>query len=139
MNKDLIAVCGMNCGICDKYLAYSHDLPKKKGKIIHCLGCRTSNKKCGFVKQKCITGKIDKIEFCYECEAFPCDNLQRIVKGYVKRYNYNVIENLIFIKENGLDKFILEEKNKYKCSKCGDTICVHNHKCYSCDKVELIG
>jgi len=28
--KELIASCGMDCGLCSGYLAYSHSIPKKK-------------------------------------------------------------------------------------------------------------
>lgn len=35
INKnELIAPCGMYCGICDKYLAYSHQIPKKEAKFV---------------------------------------------------------------------------------------------------------
>jgi hypothetical protein len=138
INKELIAPCGMNCGICSAYLAYSHHIPKKKGKISHCIGCRPRNKQCAFLKKGCEILKNNKIDFCYKCRKFPCDNLKRIVKSYIRRYNYSVIDNLIFIKENGLDEFMLKEENQHRCTQCGDTICVHNKKCYSCDKLELI-
>jgi hypothetical protein len=32
-NKDLIAPCGMNCGICSAYLAYSRNIPRKKARL----------------------------------------------------------------------------------------------------------
>ena len=136
-NKELIAPCGMNCGICSAYLAYSHNIPKKRGKISHCCGCRPRNKQCAFLKKRCESIKNNQIDFCYECNKFPCDSLKRIVKGYLERYNYSVIDNLLFIKEKGLDEFIMKEKNQYKCRQCGDTICIHNKKCYSCDRDAL--
>jgi len=139
IKKELIAPCGMNCGVCSGYLAYSHNIPKKKGKISHCSGCRPRNKECSFIKKRCDIIKDNKVDFCYQCKEFPCKILEHIVKGYVKRYNYSVIDNGIFIKEHGLEKFILKEENLYKCHDCGDTICIHNKKCYTCDKNELIG
>lgn len=138
LNKELIAQCGMNCGICSAYLAYSHNIPKKKGKISHCIGCRPRNKQCAFLKKRCEILKNNEIDFCYKCKEFPCKNLRHIVNGYIKRYNYSFIDNLISVRDNGLDKFIRDEKNKYKCTRCGDTICIHNKKCYSCDKLEII-
>ena len=136
--KSLVAPCGMDCGVCDKFLAYSHQIPKKQGGISHCRGCRPTNKKCGYIKQKCITGKINEIYFCFECDIFPCDNLKKIVKGYKERYNFDFIENLYSIQSQGLDWFINKQIEKHKCMICGDIICIHNLKCYSCNKDELI-
>jgi len=34
MDKNLIAPCGINCGICSAYLAYSQNIPKKKAKLV---------------------------------------------------------------------------------------------------------
>ena len=136
--RALIAPCGMDCGVCDKYLAYSHQIPKKKGKICHCEGCRPLNKNCGFIKKKCITGKINEIDFCFECAEFPCYNLKKVAKGYKERYNFDFIENLYLIKTNGLDWFIDNQNNKNKCKICGDVICIHKLKCYSCDKEKLM-
>jgi len=43
---ELIAPCGMNCGICKSYLAFSRGIPEKKGKVSHCPGCLPRNKNC---------------------------------------------------------------------------------------------
>jgi hypothetical protein len=74
INKELIAPCGMNCAICSGYLAYKNNLPKVRGKISHCKGCRPRNKQCAFLKKRCednlklLRGEID---FCFECDFFP--------------------------------------------------------------------
>jgi hypothetical protein len=44
LTSDLIAPCGMNCGVCKAYLAYSRGVPYKKGEISHCTGCLVRNK-----------------------------------------------------------------------------------------------
>jgi hypothetical protein len=43
-----------------------------------------------------------------------------------------MIKNLNDIKKYGMDKFLNEQKMKYRCQKCGGVICVHNGICYSC-------
>ena len=138
IDRDLISVCGMNCGLCMSYLAYSHDIPKKRGKVSHCSGCRARDKQCAFLKKRCEIIRDNKIEFCYQCDKFPCDSLKRLDKNYIKRYNYSFIDNLIFIKQNDIDTFISKEISKYKCSSCGDIKSVHNHKCYTCSRDELL-
>jgi ribosomal protein L37E len=44
-----------------------------------------------------------------------------------------MIENLKFIKENGLDRFIEDQEKKWKCQRCGELISCHNGLCFICD------
>jgi hypothetical protein len=135
IKEALVAPCGMNCGLCSAYLAYSHNMAKAKGKISHCTGCRPRNKQCAFLARDCDLLRENKINFCFECKKFPCDNLKHIDDHYSTKYGLSFIENLNYIKDNSLEKFISRQKRKYKCSSCGDVICIHNKKCYSCDKI----
>ncbi|MCJ7713313.1 hypothetical protein MUO66_02495 [Candidatus Bathyarchaeota archaeon] len=45
----------------------------------------------------------------------------------------NMVDNLKYIKEHDMNKFLKSEEKKWKCSKCGEIICCHNGVCYSCD------
>jgi hypothetical protein len=45
----------------------------------------------------------------------------------------NMVDNLRYIKEHGLAKFLTAEKKKWECPRCGGVICCHNGLCYSCD------
>jgi len=132
---DLIAPCGMNCGLCSGYLAYANNLEKKRGKIIHCTGCLPRNKQCAFIKKHCDLLINNKIRFCYECPDFPCKNLQTLDKRYRTRYNMSMIDNLEFIRDNGIDKFLRQQSKKYKCPTCDGMICIHNGKCYQCQHI----
>ena len=40
MREELIAPCGMNCGICSGYLASKYDVKGKGVKMPYCIGCR---------------------------------------------------------------------------------------------------
>jgi predicted ATP-dependent serine protease len=44
-------------------------------------------------------------------------------------------ENLEYIKSMGIGKFIEEQYKKYRCSKCGGLISIHNRKCFNCDMI----
>jgi hypothetical protein len=46
-----------------------------------------------------------------------------------------MIENLEYILDNWIDKFLRKQEKKYQCPECGGVICVHNRKCYSCDTI----
>jgi len=138
MQSILIAPCGMNCALCAGYLAYSHHLKKVRGKIHHCQGCRIRNKQCAFLKGRCKNKKLlnNEINYCFECRYFPCSSLKAIDERYRMRYHMSMIDNLLFIRENGVKKFLTKEYKKWQCKKCGDIICCHNGKCYHCDKIK---
>jgi hypothetical protein len=96
------------------------------------------NKNCSFFKQKCENWKIYTIDYCFECDLFPCKIHEKYSKKYEKRNGYNFLESLFLIKMNGADWFIAEEEKKLKCAKCGETICIHNKLCYSCNRNKLV-
>lgn len=136
MDKNLIAPCGINCGICHAYLAYLRGIPKKRGKISYCIGCRPRNKQCAYLKGNCEVIRNNIVEFCFQCKDYPCDRLKHTDERYRKDFDTSLIENLNEIKNDGIDKFLENQKKKYKCSRCGGIICVHNKKCYECEKIE---
>jgi hypothetical protein len=136
MNKELVAPCGMNCAVCSNYLALQNDVRAKGVKLPYCKGCRPRNKQCSFVKKKCEKLMKNNVDFCYECTEFPCELIRKITKGYEK-YKVNMVENLYFIKEHGLDKFLESQKEKWRCPECGDLICCHNGICYHCGLEKL--
>jgi len=139
ISEQLIAPCGMNCGICSAYLAYKNCLPKVKGKITHCPGCRERNKKCAFLKKRCkdnmklLKGEVD---FCYECNCFPCENLEHLDEKYRNKYDMSMIKNLKEIQTYGIKSFIDNQYKKYNCLKCNGLISVHNKKCFNCDNIK---
>jgi hypothetical protein len=122
MKEELIAPCGMDCAVCSSYLALKHDVKAKGVRMPYCKGCRPRDKKCAFVKNRCEKILNHKIEFCFECEEFPCNNLKHIEKRYTTLYHLSIIDNLNFIKEHGLAKFLENQKTKWRCPDCGDVI-----------------
>jgi hypothetical protein len=129
---DVIAPCGMNCGICKAYLAYSRGVPYKKGEVYHCTGCRVRDKKCAFIKRDCEKLRKKQISFCYECQEMPCERLAKLDQRYINYYGMSMIENQKMIKEKGMTEFLRSQSEKYRCPQCGDIVSVHNGKCYSC-------
>jgi hypothetical protein len=91
--KQMIAVCGLNCGECDIFQASNNrELAQKivdwfkkerdtevKVEDIRCLGCRGDRAKhwspdCWILKC-CVDEK--GLEFCCQCEVFPCEKLRK--------------------------------------------------------------
>ena len=136
MKQELVAHCGMNCAICIAYFGYQMNGKKRKSA---CLGCRPIRKNCSFIIKRCKYLPKEEVEFCFECGEFPCENLEKLDKRYRTRFNMSMIENLRFIKEHGMDKFLKQQEERYGCPECDGVICVHDRKCYSCGiKNELV-
>lgn len=127
----MIAPCGMNCSICARQLALKNNLKNEKIIISYCPGCRNKNK-CAFQK-KCDLLRNNTIKYCFECDDFPCESLQRLDKRYRTHYRMSMIDNLKFIKKEGVSKFLKNEKEKWRCTNCGELICCHNGLCFKCD------
>ena len=123
----LIAPCGMNCGVCLAYL---------RGKS-KCSGCHGDNTNKSTYCIKCIIRncemiKISQSGFCFECEKYPCRRLKQLDKRYRTKYAMSMIEYLESIKEIGLSAFVANEKERWHCKKCGGVICVHRGYCFNC-------
>jgi hypothetical protein len=131
-NADLIAPCGMNCGICKAYLAYSRRVPYEKGKVSHCSGCLVRNKNCAFVKRDGDKLRKKQVRFCYECSEMPCKQLAKLDEHYKAHYGMSMVENQKMIQEKCMDEFLKSQSEKYRCPGCGDIISVHDGKCYAC-------
>lgn len=113
--EEMIAPCGMNCGICSGFLRSEN----------RCPGC-FSGRKVNGRPIKCSRRLCKKREgkYCFECKDFPCDSIKRLDDRYRKRYGMSEIENLQMIKDRGVAKFLMEEEAKYIR---GDKVfCVHD-------------
>jgi hypothetical protein len=123
----LIAPCGMNCGICRAYLRKERKCPGCHGedtlKAASCVKCIIRN---------CEMIQASQSKFCYECEKYPCIRLKQLDKRYRTKYAMSMIENLGNIKSIGLSAFVENEKERWRCPKCGGMICVHKGYCLDC-------
>jgi hypothetical protein len=128
---EMMAPCGMNCGLCKQHLAYIHGIPKQRAKVSHCAGCLPRGKNC-YVKRGCPKLTKHQIQYCYQCEAMPCAHLDRLDKRYRERYGMSMVENLNELKSKGMDEFLKNQQEKCRCPSCGGVICVHDNKCYAC-------
>jgi len=119
----LIAPCGMNCAICLGHL-------REKNK---CPGCnswgRNKPKYCRICSIKFCTHQK---RFCFTCPIFPCARLKKLDKRYRTRYGMSMLDNLALIKKIGVRKFVKREEKRWKCPKCGKTLCVHRPFCLFC-------
>ncbi|MDD5765493.1 MAG: DUF3795 domain-containing protein [Candidatus Marinimicrobia bacterium] len=126
--SDVIAPCGMNCGICMAFLREKN----------HCPGCNSDSlqkpKHCTACKFQTCPEKQSGDLACYDCSKFPCLRLKQLDKRYRTKYGMSMIENLLKIKEIGIAKFVEIENARWACPDCGYPINVHRWKCSHCGK-----
>jgi len=132
VDNNLAAPCGIYCGACRQYLLWKKDLLEERGYKQGCKGCRIRNKNCAFIRRDCPTLRKKEIDFCYECDQFPCQKLQKIDTHYQEKYSVNMVKNLKRIEEIGVEKWLQEQEELYTCPECGGEICVHDAECYDC-------
>ena len=114
-SEELIAPCGMNCGVCRAYLRDKN----------HCSGCNFNPTLTSCLKCKIRNCDKRKGNFCSpDCDEFPCKRLKDLDKRYSEKYDMSEIENLECIRDNGIDKFIDRQEKKYISSR--GIFCVHD-------------
>lgn len=131
-NKDLIAPCGMNCGICIAYLR------EKKP----CSGCRRESENKPKHCISCVIVNCDKLSetksgFCMDCQSFPCPRMKRLDWRYRKNYRTSLIGNLKQIKSDGIGSFLDSESLRWVCRSCGQVLSIHRDLCLNCKKAAL--
>ncbi|MFZ4725068.1 MAG: DUF3795 domain-containing protein [Paludibacter sp.] len=126
MNNTSIAPCGVICDIC---LGFQRNKNK-------CVGCNNTGNKpyhCTICSIKtCPEKNGNEKQLCNDCAKFPCRRIKDLDKRYVLKYGESPIENLKQIYEIGLTDFVNHQKEKWKCNKCGELLCVHNDVCLNC-------
>jgi hypothetical protein len=122
-----IAPCGMNCSLCHAYIRDKNVCPGCHGrddlKSKSCAMCHIKN---------CEIRKAGEFKYCFLCSEYPCLWMKRIDKRYRTKYAMSMIDNLEYIKQYGIRKFVRREKKKWVCAACGKLICVHKKTCIFC-------
>ncbi len=128
-DPSMIAPCGINCGTCKAHLRVKNNccgcLLESGSKVNHCKTCKIKN---------CDMLKMTKSKYCFDCKKFPCDRIRHIDKRYKTRYNTNLIQNLLSIKEIGMKNYLVEESKKWTCPNCGSVLSVHMTYCMKCNQ-----
>jgi hypothetical protein len=120
INRNLIAPCGMNCGICRAFLRQHNP----------CHGCNNAEQNKPKTRVHCRLRACIKRSgrLCCCCAVFPCDRLRRLDLQYRTRYGMSQIENLEFIRDNGIKRFLEQERKRWM-GEVG-VFCVHDKKYY---------
>lgn len=103
---ELIAPCGMDCGICighlrDRKTCPGCNDPDDSSKAYHCAAC--SIKRCEHLAQ-------GPEAFCVDCSEHPCPRLRQLDKRYRSKYRMSMIENLGELHRVGVEAFVELER-----------------------------
>jgi hypothetical protein len=146
--SDLVGICGLYCGNCPFYLAYRKKDTTQLEKISKESGIPVEKIRCdGCLSRKpsihCITCKLGfrecaadhKVTWCFQCSDFPCKRLEDFLNIHIvngKSHHAKVIENLEFMKDHGIEKWVELQKRSSSCMDCGNQLYWFESKCSKC-------
>ena len=125
---ELVAPCGMNCGVCIGHLRDRNPCPGCNDqddslKPHHCVVCAV--KQCEHLPQ-------GPEPFCAYCARYPCARLRQLDKRYRSKYRMSMIENLDELRRVGVEAFVELERTRWTCRHCGALVSVHRAACPAC-------
>ncbi len=143
MNKELLAPCGLYCGVCGVYMASRDNYQKLKEKLakafgvtpeqITCKGCLSDEKfvYCQACEiRTCVMG--NQIEGCHQCDDFPCKLIDDFPVPVGKKV---ILRSIPARKQLGTDKCVIEEETRYSCPRCNDQLFRGARRCGSCKEL----
>ncbi|MHA2185839.1 MAG: DUF3795 domain-containing protein [Promethearchaeota archaeon] len=144
INPDLLAPCGLYCGVCAVYISHRDNNLKFKEKLVNvykpmtnsvddveCTGCLSEGIVFGYCKtcpiKSCVKEK--ELEGCHQCETWPCKIIERFPIPVGKQVIMRAIPQW---REYGTEKWIEEEENRYHCPDCANPLFRGVRKCNKC-------
>lgn len=139
-DRRLAAVCGLFCRACSIYIGSTEEPERlkpiaerfgKKPEEIRCEGCRAEVRflycqTCSMYR--CASDK--GIDFCGECESFPCEDLKEFQKAMPHRIELWKAQEKI--KKEGPEAWYAEMVKRYSCPKCGTVNSAYDRRCRKC-------
>lgn len=153
-NKNLMAPCGLHCGMCgvyiatrdknDKFRAIMGKLYGSKPEETECLGCMQPDppeKLYGLCKMCKIRDCVRSKEYysCHQCEEWPCDLIEnftiatgkRVIKRTIPLWRAKVTEHG---HEAGSVEWTRMECKRYHCPDCGNPLFRGAQRCRNCKR-----
>ena len=144
INKDLLAPCGLYCGVCAVYMAHRDNNQKFKEKLVkvyqpltksiedvQCEGCLSEGTVFGYCQtcpiKSCVKDK--ELEGCFQCEEWPCKMIKRFPVPIGKKVIMRAIPQW---KDLGTEKWVKEEEKRYHCPDCKNPLFRGAKRCNKC-------
>ena len=121
--------CGVYCGACPSYAKT-------------CNGCGSEDKtqkqkhKWGYkIRVCCLNTK--RFQFCNQCDEFPCKVYRKKLSDSHpgdKRfaYRHELFDSLARLKEVGIERWLKEQEEKWRCPQCGGVVSFYKYTCAKC-------
>ncbi len=132
VNKDLLAPCGLYCGVCAIHIAHKNDDLKFKQALLPgfkawgaettddlvCDGCMSNGALFSFCQNCSIKAclKEKEIEGCYKCDEFPCKIYEDWPSPDGKKIMLRAIPSW---RKLGAEKWVESEEKRCQCPECG--------------------
>lgn len=146
MNRhDLDTYCGLYCGACSILLSYntgnmdslaeyfSNELKVGRPQM-ECCGCKSD--KVFFNCRDCsikACARDKNVEHCIDCKDYPCSMFDEIKKVSTRLPHVkDETKNLERIKAIGVEKWLEEQEQLWKCPECDTTYSWYARKCPNC-------
>ena len=119
--RALIAPCGLNCGACPLYMARTDETLRQRiaeaqgvpaEQVFLCVGCRPAQGRIPGVGSGPVCDTyacaVDskKVEFCYECQDFPCLRLAPCADRAQEIPHNTKVYNLVLLQKLGIDAWL---------------------------------
>ena len=138
--KELLAACGMYCGVCGVLIAHRENNMKFKERLCTVYGCTPEEIVCegclSDVRFKyCVTCPIRScteekgIEGCHQCVDFPCTRIESFPIAVGKKV---ILRATPTRRALGDEKWAEEEQKRYFCPQCGSVAFRGAKRCRSC-------
>ncbi len=154
INPDLVAPCGLYCGVCAVYIAHRDDNRKFKERLadlyrgkmagkgtlpnsdklsaadIRCRGC-LSDERFMHCEQCEIRDCTREKGFsgCHECDEFPCRHIDDFPMTVGKKV---ILRAVPYWRSVGTEKWIRDEEARYVCPQCGNRLFRGAARCNRC-------
>lgn len=122
---EMAAICGLFCGTCPQYPTNCEGCLSDK-LAPHCEACENGFRDCA---------NKNNVTWCFQCINFPCQRLHNFKDRHIVNgisHHENVINDLQYMKENGVEDWITKQKIENYCKNCNSYITwyeKYSHKC----------
>ena len=140
INKELLAPCGLYCGVCAIRMAHRDNNQKFKERLaplygvapeaIRCQGC-LSNEVFAYCTKCAIRSCTQQkgYEGCHQCHEFPCKHIHNFPVPVGQKVILRAIPQR---REMGTEKWVEAEEKRYHCPNCGNQLFRGAKRCSQC-------
>ncbi len=141
IETELLAPCGLYCGVCAVRIAYRDDNQKFKEKLVSVYGVSSPDDiRCGgclsedrfFYCQACPIRDCcakNNIEGCHQCDDWPCETIDAFPLPVGKKV---IMRAIPAWRELGTEAWVEAEEQRYHCPECGYDLFRGAKRCRSC-------